>query len=56
MNNYKSREDAEKHLRSVGQPILGGMVSFAGGKERFEYRIVRVEMNCTVEHVEEQLV
>lgn len=57
LNNYRSREDAETHLRSVGKPILGGLVSFDGGsKERFEYRIVRVEMDCTVEHIEEQMV
>ncbi len=55
-NHYKSKEDALKHIRSIGKPILGGMVSFPAGKDPFEYRIVRVESVCTVEHVEEQLV
>lgn len=55
-NHYKTREEARVALRSVGAPILGGLVTFAGGKDPFEYRIVRVEMECTVEHVETQLV
>lgn len=57
LNNYKTRADAERHMRSVGEPILDGMVSVNGGrKDRYEYRIVRLEMQCTVEHVEEQMV
>lgn len=55
-NHHKTEEEALKHLRSIGKPILGGMVGFPAGKYPFEYRVVRVESACTVEHVEEQLV
>jgi len=55
-NHYKTKDEAMKHLRSIGKPILGGMVGFPAGKDPFEFRIVRVESVCTVEHVEEQLV
>jgi len=55
-SHYKTRKEADEALKNLGKPILGGMVSFAGGKELFEYRIVRIEAQCTIEAVEDHLV
>jgi hypothetical protein len=59
-SKYKTLKEATQALRDLGKPLdLGGgfIISFdAGRKDRFEYRIVRIESKCTVEHTEYQLV
>lgn len=58
-NNYKSLKECLQYLRNVGKPFdLGGgfTMTFPAGKDLFEYRIIRLDSECTVEHVEDQLV
>lgn len=53
IGKYETIDKAKSAIAEVSKPILGGMVSFEGGKrEQYEYRIVRVESVCTVEHIE----
>lgn len=52
--SFKTIREAQNAIEQSGSPILGGMVSFET-RDRFEYRIVRQEMKCTVENVVERL-
>lgn len=63
-NNYKTEEDAREHFRKCAgskpkrYENIGGMVLDFGNRsgEEFEFRIVRVEMQCEVVEVGEGLV
>lgn len=57
MSRYNSVEEAKKAIAGISTPILGGLVSFNNGqKDLFEYRIVRIESQCEVVHVEDRRV
>lgn len=58
LTNYKTEQEAREALTKAGQPLRAGFitVNVAGGREAFEYRIVREESKCEVLHVENKMV